>query len=193
MTKEEKEVQIQQATKGKTITAVHYYLINRPGYFYPNQPEQLVDAGVEFTLSDGTFFCMGMNFNFVAIDVFTDPFDKVITDYNKDIPFAKLDVSGDSQWQKYINNTFSDILVTYNWFEDGDEVRHYIPQDIEFALGENYLAFCSTAYALDEDGIEILGPDSEGEILVLFNEEDTRFFKRGKFFEPNEIDFSNEL
>ena len=60
MNKEEKEAEIENALKGKTINAVHYYLINRAGYFYPNQPEQLVDAAVELSLNDGTFFSFGM-------------------------------------------------------------------------------------------------------------------------------------
>lgn len=185
MNKEEKEAEIENALKGKSIASVHYYLMNRPGYFYPNQPEQLVDAGVELTLNDGTHFSFGMNFTYVAIDSFSKDFETVIREYNKDIPFLKLDVSNDEQWKKYIGNTISSTLVTSNWFEDLEEKVHFIPQDLEITTKENnYLAFCASAYALDEEGISILGPDSEGEVLVLFNEEDTNFFKRGKYAEP---------
>lgn len=189
MTKEEKELQIENALKDKSITAVHYYLLNRPGYFYPNQPEQLVDAAVELTLQDGSMFSFGMNFKYVAIDSLTDSFENIIISYNNEIPFLKLDVSNDDQWKKFIGNTISEIAVTCNWFEDLEEEIHFIPQDIELTTSENnYLAFCATAYSLDEEGISILGPDSEGEVLVLFDEEDTKFFKRGKYAEP----FSDE-
>lgn len=185
MNKEEKEEEIQVALKGKSITQVHYYLINRAGYFYPNRPEQLVDAAVELTLHDGTLFSFGMNFKYVAIDSFPQNFETIIKEYNKDIPFLKMDVSNDEQWKKYIGNTISSTLVNCNWFEDLEEQIHFIPQDIEITTKEkNYLAFCATAYALDEEGISILGPDSEGEILILFNEEDSNFFKRGKYAEP---------
>ena len=192
MNKEEKEAEIETALKGKTISKVHYYLMNRPGYFYPNQPEQLVDAAVELTLNDGTCFSFGMNFTYVAIDAFINDFETVIKEYNKEIPFLKLDVSDDEQWKKYIGNAISSTHVTCNWFEDLEEKVHFIPQDIEITTKEkNYLAFCASAYALDEEGISILGPDSEGEVLVLFNEEDTKFFKRGKFAEP--IDMESQM
>jgi hypothetical protein len=185
MNKEEKEEQIQIALKGKSITHVHYYLLNRTGYFYPDQPEQLVDAAVELTLDDGSQFSFGMNFKYVAIDAFSQNFESVIKEYNKDIPFLKVDVSNDSQWKKFIGNTISSTLLNCNWFEDLEEQIHFIPQDLEVVTKEkNYFAFCATAYSLDEEGISILGPDSEGEILVLFDEEDTKFFKRGKYAEP---------
>ena len=185
MNKEEKEEEIEKALKGKSISQVHYYLINRPGYFYPDQPEQLVDAAVELTMNDGTLFSFGMNFTYVAIDALVKNFEEVIKDYNKDIPFLKMDVSADEQWKKYIGNSIASTQVTCNWFEDLEENIHFIPQDIEITTKEkNYLAFCATAYSLDAEGISILGPDSEGEVLVLFDEKDTEFFKRGKYAEP---------
>lgn len=196
MNKEEKEEEIETALKGKSISAVNYYLMNRPGYFYPNQPEQLVDAAVELTMNDGTHFSFGMHFKYVAIDALINNFENVIKEYNKEIPFLKIDVSTDEQWKKYIGNTISDTLVNCNWFEDLEGKVHFIPQDIEINTKEkNYLAFCATAYALDEEGISILGPDSEGEVLILFDEEDANFFKRGKYAEvviENPKDFWEE-
>jgi hypothetical protein len=140
MNKEEKEEQIQAALKGKSITQVHYYLLNRPGYFYPDQPEQLVDAAIELTMNDGTQFAFGMNFKYVAIDSFVQNFESVINEYNKEIPFLKIDVSNDAQWKKFIGNTVSSTAVNCNWFEDLEEQIHFIPQDIEITTKEkNYL------------------------------------------------------
>lgn len=187
MTEAEKQQEISHAVMYKTIQQVHYYLLNRPGYFYPDQPEQLVDAAVELGFSDGSFFAFGMNFEYVAIDAHTGEFAQKIKAFNKDVPYLKLDVSADAQWAPFIGNTINEAQVTFNWFEDVDEQRHYIPQDLELVCSNGlYLAFCATAYAIDNDGISILGPDSEGEVLVLFSEEDTKYFKRGKYFEPGQ-------
>lgn len=182
MNQADKQSEISLSLNAKTVTGVNYYLMNRPDYFYPNQPEQLVDCGVELVFSDGSFFSMGMNFTYVAIDSFAVCFEEVIRTYNDKLPFIKTDVSQDERWKPLMGKTIQSTTTQYNWFEDIDEVVHYIPQDIEinFETGE-YLAFCATAYTFEEDGISILGPDSEGEILVLFNEEDTKHFKRGKY------------
>ncbi|HLP14020.1 MAG TPA: hypothetical protein VK177_18960 [Flavobacteriales bacterium] len=189
MDKEEKEKEIQAALMGKTIAGVNYYLMNRPNYFYPNQPEQLVDVAVELTLSDNTIFSFGMNFRSVAIDSVPSEFGAFIKEYNKEIPFLKLDVSSDEKWKPLIGKQIKDVHICYNWYEDIEEQTHYIPQDIEIVLEDGlYTAFCATAYALDEDGISIIGPDSEGEILVLFDEEDTKFFKRGRYYEAEPMD-----
>jgi len=186
MTQEEKNELVQQAVQNKTLQAVNYYLLNRPGYFYPDQPEQLVDAAVELQFEDGSFFSMGMNFQYVAIDVFAEEFEGLIKKFNSNIPYLKLPVATDKKWETYIGKKISTVLVTWNWFEDLDEVRHYIPQDIEIQFEDGtYTAFCTTSYTLDEDGISILGPDSEGEILVLFSEEDTQYFKRGKYYDAS--------
>lgn len=186
MTQEEKDLEIKKMLEGKTIQHPVYYLMNRPGYFYPDMPEQLVDSGVEIGFDDGSFFSMGMNFKYVAIDFFHEKFEDVINNYNGQIPFLKLEVPADKKWEPIIGKKIKTATVTWNWFEDLDEVKHFIPQDIEMELEDGlYLALCTTAYTLDEDGISILGPDSEGEILVLFSEEDTKYFKRGKYYEPD--------
>lgn len=184
MTQQEKDVFVQEALQNKTLQAVHYYLLNRPGYFYPHQPEQLVDAAVELCFEDGSFFSMGMNFKYVAIDVFTEGFEGLIKKFNAGIPYLKMPVATDKKWETYIGKKITKAEVTWNWFEDLEETRHYIPQDIEIHYEDgSYNAFCTTSYTLDEDGISILGPDSEGEILVLFSEEDTQYFKRGKYYD----------
>ncbi|HYG51411.1 MAG TPA: hypothetical protein VD905_10935 [Flavobacteriales bacterium] len=189
MTQQEKENEIQHTLKGKKITAVHYYVMNRAGYFYPNQPEQLVDAAVELTLDNGNVFSFGMNFRFVAIDSIVESYGAFVKAYNRDLPFLKMEVNTDEKWAPVIGKEINQVYVCYNWFEDLEGQKNYIPQDIELILDDNlYLAFCATAYAIDEDGISILGPDSEGEILVLFDEEDTKFFKRGRYYKPAEMD-----
>lgn len=186
MNQQEKEAFIKQCLEHQTIKAVNYYLINRPGYFYPDQAEQLIDAAVELELENGNVFSMGMHFQFVAIDVFTENFETIIQTFNSGIPYLKLPVSTDQKWQPLIGKTIKEAHITWNWFEDLDEERHYIPQDIELVFGDgSYAAFCTTSYKIDEDGISILGPDSEGEVLVLFNEEDTKYFKRGRYYDPS--------
>jgi hypothetical protein len=193
MNQHEKENEIQSALKDKTIAAINYYLMNRPNYFYPNQPEQLVDAAVELTFNDESIFSFGMNFRFVAIDSLPIQYTDFVKEYNKDIPFIKMDVSADEKWTPLIGKKIKDVHVCYNWFEDIDEQTNYIPQDIEILLEDNlYVALCATAYALDEDGISIVGPDSEGEILVLFDKEDAKFFKRGRYYEQEPMNLGNE-
>lgn len=192
MNQQEKEQHIRQALLNKTLKAAHYYLINRPGYFYPNQPEQLVDAAVELQFGDESFFSMGMHFQYVAIDAFNEEFGPRIKNFNASIPYVKLNLYEDRQWAALMGKKITEVHVTWNWFEDLDEERHYIPQDIEMILeGGHYLAFCTTAYTLDEDGISILGPDSEGEILVLFSEEDVKHFKRGRYYDPAAFEHLN--
>lgn len=188
MTQEEKETQIKSATVNKTIETVNYYLLNRPGYFYPDQPEQLVDTAIEFVFSDSTRFSFGMNFNYVAIDAFSEQFENVIKNYHESIPVVRMEVNNDQQWANYIGKTIASTNTVYNWFEDVDEVRHFIPQDIEISFTDgSYLILCATGYFIDDDGISIGDPDSEGEVLVLFNEEDAKFFKRGKYYIGTEI------
>ncbi len=181
-----KEKEISDFLKERTIKSASYYCLNKPGYLFPNAPEQLVDAGVELELDNGTFFSFGMNFNYIAIDCFFEPFDKVIKEFNEQFPFKKIELNDDVYWKNTIGKCVNEIRIVWNWFEDIDEIKHYIPQDLELILNDNaYLSFSATAYLFEEDGLSILEPDSEGEILVLFNEEDAEFFKRGKYYEGN--------
>lgn len=184
--RKQREQDFQSALNGKQIQSAEYYCMNRPNYLFPNAPEQLVDCGVQLNFTDGSSFSIGMDFNFVAIDAFTQPYEKVILEFSDELPFQKIVVKDDEQWKAIVGESVQNLSVVWNWFEDAEEAVHYIPQDIELELSNGkYMALCTTSYSIDEDGLSILDPDSEGEILVLFNEEDTKYFKRGKFYEGN--------
>ena len=185
-----REQQLNDLILNKKIKGITYYLLNRPEYLYPNQAEQLVDAGVQLELEDGTCITFGWDFRYVIMDIYNERFVDVVKAYNAEIPYAEINVADDEKWQPLIGKTISKIYFTWNWFEDIEEQRHYIPQDIEFILEDHhYLAICTTAYKIDEDGISILGPDSEGELLCLFSEDDTKYFKRGRFYEPSPSEY----
>lgn len=179
----QREKQIQEWLLGKSIKRVLYYMMNRNAYLHPNSPQQLVDAGVELELSTGEFITFGWNFEFAILDMHAQRFTHVLTAFNKELPYLEIPATEDEQWKNLLGKNITGIKFAWNWFIDLDEKTHYVPQDIELHLEDGkYCAICTTAYTVDEDGISILHPDSEGELLVLFNEEDTRFYKRGSYY-----------
>ena len=182
----QKESELKTLLIGKTISDAFYYCMNRPSYLFPDAPEQLIDAGVSIKIGENDFFSLGMNFNFVAIDTFVIKYDEIIKEFSDELPFVEVLATEDSFWKNCIGEKIEQIYIVWNWFEDVEEQIYYIPQDIEFELSNGkYLAFCTTSYNIDDEGLNILEPDSEGEILVLFSPEDTKFFKRGRYYEGN--------
>ncbi|MFI5204281.1 MAG: hypothetical protein ACHQF2_07270 [Flavobacteriales bacterium] len=182
-----REKEINQWLTGKKITGVKYYLMNRDAYLHPDSPLQLVDAGVELQLNMNEYVTFGWNFEFTILDMHAIPFIEKLKAFNSELPYLEIPVNEDAQWKELIGKTINNIRFAWNWFVDIDENTHYVPQDIELLLSaEKYAAICTTTYKVDEEGITITNPDSEGELLVLFNEEDTKFYKRGSYYEPVE-------
>jgi hypothetical protein len=185
--KQKREEEITGWLKGKTITEVNYFLMNRDAYLHPGSPQQLVDAGVELQLDNTFYVTFGWNFEFSILDMHKERFVEKRNAFNNEMPFIEINVNEDKQWKKLLGKTIVNLKFAWNWFIDIDENTHYVPQDIEIELNDNgYAAICTTAYTVDESGINILHPDSEGELLVLFDSEDTRFYKRGSYYEPVE-------
>jgi hypothetical protein len=180
----EREKQIHGWLVGKSIRTVRYYFMNRNTYLHPDSPQQLVDAGIEFELHTDEYITFGWNFEYAILDIYTNRFIDTLKAFNNEMPYLEKTVNEDAQWKTLLDKEIKEIKFAWNWFIDMDENTHYVPQDIEMHLqDEKYIAICTTAYTVDEEGISILHPDSEGELLVLFNEEDTRFYKRGSYYE----------
>jgi hypothetical protein len=173
--------------KGKKIMDVRYYLMNREGYLHPDSALQLVDAGIELQLDDESFISFGWNFEYSILDMYKMRFVDKLRSFNTDLRFLEIAATNDLQWKEVLGKSVNEIRFAWNWFIDMDEKTHYVPQDIELLLSDNtYVAICTTSYNVDEEGISILEPDSEGELLVIFNEEDTKFYKRGSYYVPAE-------
>lgn len=182
-----RQQEITQWLVGKKITGIKYYLMNRDTYLHPHEPLQLVDAGVQFELDNKEHVTFGWNFEFAILDLHPVTFIEKRNSFNNEMPYLEKNAGEDEQWKNLLGKTIENVKFAWNWFIDMDENTHYVPQDIELVLSEGkYAAVCTTAYSVNEDGITIAHPDSEGELLVLFSEEDTRFYKRGSYYTPVE-------
>ncbi|MFI5203451.1 MAG: hypothetical protein ACHQF2_03055 [Flavobacteriales bacterium] len=182
--KTKRELDITQWLMGKKITGVTYYLMNRDAYLHPDSPIQLIDAGVQLELNNNEYVTFGWNFEFAILDMHAVSFVDKLKSFNHELPYLEKPANADAQWKELIGATVEGVRFAWNWFIDMDEKTHYVPQDIEILLSDGkYIAICTTAYSVNEEGITIAHPDSEGELLVLFSEEDTKFYKRGSYYE----------
>ncbi len=158
---------IRETYSGCRLRDVSLYVGNYQFPFENKQGWHLCDVALELQFGDETFFTFAFDPEWEVLDYFGISYSAMVPDTRTKV----FKQSKHSLWAPFIGNTLEDIRISWNWYEDFDGNRYYIPQLMEFLFVDGkQFTVAAVMVGLEKEEL-VLSLDSEGEILVGFSAE----------------------
>jgi|GEM_PF-5974545 len=153
---------------GNQITAVNVLVLDDKEPMVNDDGWLLSDAGIELTFSNDKKLTFCYDAEYEVNDIFSEKILDVC-DFEKQQLF---DESDQDIWKPYMKQKIANFSVDWNWYMSLEDEQFYMPLkiDLQFENGEK-LSLASIEFEEINDDELTIFPDSEGAVMVVFNNE----------------------